>query len=249
MILEICCYTAESALLAATAGAHRIELCDNYSEGGTTPSFGTIKQVVEQVSIPVNVIVRPRGGDFLYSNYEYEIIKDDVEQIKKLRTSGIVIGFLNRNGEIDINRTTEIAALAAPLEVTFHRAFDMCANHITALNQLKNIGINRILTSGGKNSASEGAQQIANLIRKAGNDIIIMPGSGINDTNISKLIKATGAKEFHCSAKTFIDSKMHFTNTQIQMGGKQSADEYQQISVNTEQIKNMVKTLCQGSKH
>ncbi|KAA3604118.1 MAG: copper homeostasis protein CutC [Calditrichaeota bacterium] len=126
MKLEVCCYSAESALIAEKSGANRIELCDNFLEGGTTPSYSTIEFTVKNLKIPVNVIIRPRGGDFLYSEIEYQIIKRDILQAKKLGANGVVTGFLKSNGEIDFRRTEEVVGLAKPMEVTFHRAFDMC---------------------------------------------------------------------------------------------------------------------------
>ena len=241
--LEICCYTIESSIIAERHDAHRIELCDNYSEGGTTPSYAVIKKTIENVSIPVNVIVRPRGGDFLYSDLEYEIIKEDISKIKESGASGIVIGFLTAEGEIDIKRTKEIVELTKPLEVTFHRAFDMCANPVKAMHELINLGVDRILTSGCKNSAYEGVEFIAEIIKKAEGKIIIMPGSGINEKNIKEIMLKTGASEFHSSAKNFIDSGMKYINKDISMGGKNSIDEFKRISVDGDIVKRMVEIL------
>lgn len=241
--LEICCYSAESAILAEKSGAHRIELCDNYTEGGTTPSFGIIKQTLQKVNIPVNVIVRPRGGDFLYSDLEYEIIKEDVIKIKELKANGIVVGFLLANGEIDIVRTQEIIKLASPMEVTFHRAFDMCHDPFKALEQLKDIGITRILTSGTKNNAIEGSNIIRELVQKSDNKILIIPGSGINESNLEELIIKTNAQEFHCSAKTFQKSYMQYVNQDIYMGGNNNYDEFSKIITNGDQISKMINIL------
>lgn len=241
--LEICCFTAQSAFKAAQAGAHRIELCDNIADGGTTPSFATIKWVVGHLQIPVNVIVRPRGGDFLYSATEYELIKEDIKQIKSLGANGIVIGFLTAEGDIDLQRTAEIVALAAPLEVTFHRAFDMCRDPFVALEQLKKLGIARILTSGGYPTAEKAAHILAQLVQKAENKIVIMPGSGINDQNLAKMIASTQAVEFHSSAKTHIEGGMQFKNDKVSMSGNESPQEFQYISVDEVQIKNMLRIL------
>lgn len=241
--LEICCYSAESALLAEKAGADRIELCDNFTEGGTTPSYATVKYVVENLKIPVNVIIRPRGGDFLYSDIEFEIMKQDVIEMKKLGVNGIVFGILKLNGEIDIERIEEIMELACPLEYTFHRAFDMCKNHLQSLEVLKKLGINRVLTSGGKNNAYDGIELLSKLVEAAGNDIIIMPGSGINENTISEIMQRTGASEFHSSAKTFISSDMNYFNQDIKMGKDHNIDEYKRVSVNTEQIQRMINIL------
>jgi copper homeostasis protein len=242
-LLEICCFTAESALRAAQAGAHRIELCDSIAEGGTTPSHATINWVVKQLQIPVNVIVRPRGGDFLYSPTEYHLIKDDIAHIKMLGANGIVIGFLTSTGEVDLQKTAETVKLAAPMEVTFHRAFDMCRNPFVALEQLIELGITRVLTSGGHANAEKGAHIIAQLVQKANDQIIIMPGSGINDKNLSNLIDLTKANEYHSSAKTFIDGGMQFKNINVSMSGNGTPDEFRHISVDSSQIKRMLSIL------
>ncbi|OYT15814.1 MAG: copper homeostasis protein CutC [Bacteroidetes bacterium 4572_77] len=244
--LEICCYSAESALLAEKAGADRIELCDNFTEGGTTPSYATIKYAIENLKIPINVIIRPRGGDFLYSDMEYEIMKQEVLEVKKLGVNGIVFGILKSNGEIDMERTKEIMELAYPLEHTFHRAFDMCENHLHSLEILKELGINRVLTSGGENNAYDGIELLSKLVELAGNEIIIMPGSGINKNTIGEILQRTGASEFHSSAKTFISSAMSYLNPDIKMGKVHNIDEYKKISVNTEQIKKMKESLLRN---
>lgn len=241
--LEICCYTAESAILAEAAGAHRIELCDNYAEGGTTPSFATIQKVVDNLEVPVNVIVRPRGGDFLYSELEYAIIKEDVRKIEELGANGVVVGFLTANGEIDLSRTEAIMELADNMEVTFHRAFDMCKDPYKALDQLIELGVIRILTSGRMNSALEGADLIGKLVQRAQNNIIIMPGGGVNEKNISELIHSTNALEYHSSAKTFIQGKMDFQNQSVSMSGSTNSEEFRHISVDQEQIREMLKIL------
>ena len=241
--IEICCYSLESAIKAEKSGADRVELCDNYSEGGTTPSFATIELAIEKLNIPVNVIVRPRGGDFLYTELEYEIIKKDILKIKEINANGIVIGFLKKDGNIDIERTKEIVNLALPMEITFHRAFDMCQNHLEALEQLKEIGITRILTSGGKNTAFEGIDLISELVKKANGEIIIMPGSGVNDKNLNELMQKTKAFEFHSSAKAFENSKMEYFNQNISMGGTESVNEFSKVTVNTAQIQKMANIL------
>ena len=240
--LEICCYSVESAILAEQAGADRIELCENFSEGGTTPSYATIKIAVKKLQIPVNVIVRPRGGDFLYSDIEYELIKEDVKKSKELGVNSIVVGFLNSDGSIDTQKTKEIIDLAKPMEVTFHRAFDRCKNPFEALEQLIEMGVKRILTSGQRNIASEGIQLLKQLVEKAQGRIVIMPGSGVNDKNISKLISETKAVEYHSSAKTFVPSRMVFQQQNIHMGSK-GENENLIISVNSLQVKSMKNQL------
>jgi len=243
--IEICCYSVESAIIAEENGADRIELCDNYSEGGTTPSFASVDYCIKNLKIPINIIVRPRGGDFLYTQLEYELIKKDVSKIKELNANGIVIGFLTKDGEIDLEKTKEIVALANPMEVTFHRAFDMCKNPLKALEELKDLNITRILTSGAKNTAMEGIDLLTSLVKKAGTKISILPGSGVNQNNLKELIIKTGAKEFHSSAKTFENSKMNYFNTNIAMGGDSKIDEFKKVSTNPDQIKKMAEIIKQ----
>ncbi len=237
--LEICCYTVESAMIAEKAGADRIELCDNYSEGSTTPSQAAIEYCLEKVRIPVNVMVRPRGGDFLYSADEFEIMKRDVRKIKELGANGIVAGCLLFNGEADTDRTRELIGLAGPMEFTFHRAFDMSRDPLKALDDLIDAGVSRILTSGGKNKAFDGIALIRELVLKAGDRTIIMPGSGVNETNITELIEKTNAREFHSSAKIFVNSGMTHLNSAILMGGVNQVDEYRKLSVDPDKIKKM----------
>ena len=237
--LEICCYSLESAIAAEKSGADRIELCDNYSEGGTTHSYATIKYSIEKLKIPVNVIIRPRGGDFLYSDIEYDIMKQDILVCKKLGVNGVVIGFLTSDGEIDIVKTKEVIEMSKPMEVTFHRAFDMCKDHLKALSQLKNIGITRVLTSGAKNTALEGINLLADLVTESQNEIIIMPGSGVNENNLSELIEHTNALEFHSSAKDFKSSDMIYHNRNIHMGSDESVEEFSKIAVDTDKVKKM----------
>lgn len=247
-LLEICCYTLESALLAEQAGADRIELCDNAAEGGTTPSFGTIQLAQEKLDIPISVMIRPRGGDFLYSDLEFEIMKRDVTNIVKnqVGVQGVVVGFLQADGHIDLERTREIVKLAHPMDVTFHRAFDMCLDPLAALEQLKDCGIKRILTSGGRNKAIQGIDLLAQLVKNAGDDIAIMAGSGVNESNLKELMTKTKATEFHSSARGFEQSRMQYTNPNIDMGGQKDSDEYKILSVNVDSIQKMATILKGG---
>jgi copper homeostasis protein len=245
--LEICCFSVESAIKAEKYGADRIELCDNHPEGGTTPSYASVKLSLRKLGIPVNVIVRPRGGDFLYSPLEYEIIKEDVLALKKLGANGVVVGFLKSNGEIDLERTKEIVDLARPMEVTFHRAFDMCRDPLSALEQLKETGITRILTSGAKSNVMEGIELLVELVEKAGGQISIMPGCGVNDKTLPKLMERTKAFEFHSASMKFVDSLMEYFNKDVSMGGIEGIDEYKIVSVDGDKIKAMAQILNSDS--
>jgi len=240
-LLEIACFNIESALKAAHAGADRIELCDNYYEGGTTPSFGMIQYAIQKINIPINVMIRPRGGDFLYSSAEFEIMKQDILTIKKLGINGIVTGILTSKRTVDLVRMKELIEIAKPLEITFHKAFDLCPDQTTALETLIELGIHRILTSGGEKNAWEGLQKIKELVKQSGDQIIIMPGGGIRHQNIGKLKIQTGAKEYHSAA---LVKRMANTRT-LEFDNLSHPEQYNHpdISVNEQEIKAMQKIL------
>ena len=210
--LEVIGFTIESCILAQSAGAHRIELCDNPADGGTTPSYGFIKAARKKLQIELYPIIRPRGGDFLYSNAEFEIMQTDVQLCKALGCNGVVIGMLNANGTVDTERCKTLVELASPLGVTFHRAFDRTNDPFKALEDIISIGCKRILTSGLQPTAMEGADTIAALIKQAAARIVIMPGSGVRADNINEIAVKTGAKEFHTSARVTVESTMKFAN-------------------------------------
>lgn len=244
-IFEICVYNSISALNAQLAGADRIELCDNMYEGGTTPSYGMIKIIREKLKIEINVMIRPRGGDFCYDDTEFEIMKNDILKCKELKVNGVVFGILKSDGNIDIERTSELAELARPLSVTFHRAFDMTPDLFKSMDELALIGIDRILTSGGQNTATEGVETIKKLILNAKDAIIIMPGSGINSESISKISDISGANEFHLSGKMPVNSEMVFRKNNISMSGIPGIDEYVHMVSNKEIIKQTINAIKQ----
>lgn len=214
--LEICCYNYQSCIIAAQAGANRIELCADAAEGGTTPAFGTIKLVKERLGIDVYPIIRPRGGDFFYNEEEFIMMKSEILLCRELGCEGVVIGMLKQDGCIDKERCKRLVAMAYPMGVTFHRAFDRASNPFEAMEDIITVGCERILTSGHKPVAAEGAQLLDELIRQAHDRIIIMPGSGIRAANIAEVAKKTGAVEFHSSAKIKINSDMLYTNESMQ---------------------------------
>jgi copper homeostasis protein len=230
MILEVCIESAESAINAEQGGADRVELCDNLMEGGTTPSAGMVALTLERVSIPVMMMIRPRGGDFLYTDLEYEIMLRDIEVAKSLGVHGVVFGLLTPDGKVDINKTASLIEAARPLKVTFHRAFDMTIDPFQALEDLINLGVDRILTSGQEPSTEQGTDLIAELVKKAGDRIIILPGCGINESNIAELVLKTGVKECHVTGKQQIPSQMTYTNPRVFMGVP-GAPEYEKTVV------------------
>lgn len=210
MLLEICANSYQSAKNAQEAGAHRIELCQELSVGGITPSYGLIKQVVEELAIETFVLIRPRSGNFNYSEAEFEIIKKDILICKNLGCHGIVCGILNTDNTIDLKRTKELIELSKPIPFTFHRAFDCVPNPMEALEQLIELGADRVLTSGQKTIAENGLEILKQLKEKANNRITILPGSGINPDN-AKLFKDAGFTEIHASASKLIQNKAEAT--------------------------------------
>jgi copper homeostasis protein len=213
--LEICAFTLGSALTAQGKGAHRIELCDNPYEGGTTPSYGLIRSVREKLDIEIYPIIRPRGGDFLYSEEAYAVMRKDISVCKMLGCNGVVIGMLTENGTVDKNRCASLVDLAYPLGVTFHRAFDRSREPMQAMEDIIAIGCERILTSGQRPGVMEGIALIKQLIQEAGERIIIMPGAGLRADNVKELATGTGAVEFHTTAKKTTASKMTFCNSNM----------------------------------
>lgn len=199
MLLEICACNFQSVLNAENAGAHRIELCSELAVGGLTPSFGLLKHTINNSKIPAFVLIRPRSGNFTYSESEFEIMKQDIQICKELGFAGIVSGVLNQDNTVDIQRTKQLIELSKPLPFTFHRAFDWVPNPFEALEQLINLGADRILTSGQSTSAENGIEILKQLKKKAKNQIIILPGVGINAQN-AKLFKDNGFTEIHASA-------------------------------------------------
>ena len=222
MILEICANSYESAINAEKAGAHRIELCTELAVGGVTPSYGLIKKVMEDISIPVHVLIRPRSGDFTYSQHEFEIMKENIQFCKEMGCAGIVSGILHSDNTIDIHRTQQLVELSKPLSFTFHRAFDWVQNPKENLKQLEKIGVDRVLTSGQESSAEHGIVLLKEL-RKLSN-VKILPGGGINIDNI-QLFQEAGFDEVHLSAtkqtqtietpKISMNSLKHFEETRL----------------------------------
>jgi copper homeostasis protein len=236
MILEIAVFNIQSALLAAQAGADRIELCENPADGGTTPSYGALKTITEKITIPVFPIIRARGGDFFYNEDEFAVMQKDVLLCKQLGFEGVVIGLLNKDATINKERTKRMVDLAYPLEVTFHRAFDRTKNAFQSLEDIIECSCQRILTSGQVPNAFDGKELIKKLIEQADDRIIIMPGSGVRSNNIKALADYTGAIELHSSARKNINSEMEFINTGMN-------ETLQNISVDEDEIKKMKMAL------
>jgi|AGTN01.2.fsa_nt_gi Uncharacterized protein involved in copper resistance len=247
--LEICANSVASCLEAQKGGAYRVELCAAIPEGGTTPPYGDIALARELLNIKLNVIIRPRGGDFLYSALEHTIMLKDIEIARRLGVDGIVIGCLTAEGDIDMERNRELIDAAGGMSVTFHRAFDMCRDPFESLEKIISLGCHRILTSGQQQQAEQGIPLLKELIQRANDRIIIMPGSGINMNNIITIARETGAKEFHLSARKPVESSMVYRNPNIKMGGTTVViEEYEQQVTSSELVRNtatMLKNLNQ----
>lgn len=213
--VEVCANSAQSAINGQKGGAVRVELCDNLEEGGTTPALSQIELTRENLSIQVNVIIRPRGGDFLYNDLEFEMMKRDIHHCGKSKCDGVVFGILNQDGSIDKKRNKELVDIAHQygMSTTFHRAFDRCADLLKSLEDVIELGCDRILTSGGMKTAPEGKDILKKLIEQANNRIIIMPGGGITENNIADLAEKTGLKEFHGSFRSRYMGNMKYTSS------------------------------------
>ncbi len=217
--LEVCLDSAESAVIADKAGAHRIELCENLFGGGTTPSAGTIKITRRSVDLLVHVIIRPRPGDFCYTDREFQVMLEDIRYCKDQGVDGVVIGILKPDGTVDKERNARLMEEAGSMNVTFHRAFDVTPDPFQALEDIIELGCSRILTSGQEGAVLEGADLIRELVQKAGDRIIIMPGGDITERKLQRVIKATGASEFHIYLDREKPSAMNYCPDHVYMGG------------------------------
>ena len=215
MLLEVCAFNLQSSIIAERVGAKRVELCENPADGGTTPSYGTIKQTREKIGISLYPIIRPRAGNFFYDEEEFAIIKQDILLCKQLGCDGISTGVHLQNGEIDTGRLKRIVEWAYPMGVTCHRVFDATPDPFKALEEIIDCGCERVLTSGQKTAAPDAINILAELVQRANGRIIIMPGAGVRSSNIEALIKGTGATEFHTSARIAAPDPVTFRNPAI----------------------------------
>ena len=240
-IIEICANSAQSCVEAEAGGAARVELCAGIPEGGTTPSYGEIKTAQALTSsIDINVIIRPRGGDFLYTPAEIDAMLADIDLCKQLGVHGVVFGCLTKEGDIDVALMRRFIEAARPLSVTCHRAFDVARDPFTALEQLIELGCDRILTSGQQSDAVKGIPLIAELVKRSADRIIIMPGCGVRENNIARIEAETGAKEFHTSARSIVYSKMEYRNENVPMGSSIVSSEFETVQTDREKVKGYV---------
>jgi copper homeostasis protein len=241
ILIETCVDSVASAVAAERGGAKRLELCSDLLEGGITPSAGLIDLVRARVSIAIQVMIRPRGGDFCYTTDEFEMMQRDIEMAKNLGADGVVFGILDADGNVDTQRSRELVELARPLDVTFHRAFDMSADLLRSLEDVCATGANRILTSGGEQTAVQGLQIIADLGKTARGRIAIMPGSGIRPENARRIVEESGVRELHAGLGSSVPSPMRFRNPRISMGNAPER-EYQRFVV----LEENVRSLCRA---
>ena len=236
--IEICANSVESAVKAQEGGAYRVELCAGIPEGGTTPSFGDIRMARQLLqSTKLHVIIRPRGGDFLYSPLELEIMLHDIKVARQLGADGVVFGCLTAEGNVDIPAMKMLMNAVGDMNVTFHRAFDMCQNPQEALEQIISLGCSRILTSGQEPNAVKGIPLLKELVKQADGRIIIMPGCGVNPSNILHIAEETGASEFHFSGRSTYESGMIYRNPNVSMGGTVKIEEYEKDVTNPDIVK------------
>ena len=238
---EICANSVASCIAAQEGGADRVELCAGIPEGGTTPSYGMICKARESISIGLNVIIRPRGGDFLYTRDELEEMLHDIRIAKELGADGLVFGCLRSDGSVDIEAMKPLMEAAGDTPVTFHRAFDHTSDPFKALEDIISLGCARILTSGCRPTALEGAGLLAQLVEKAEDRIIIMPGCGVNESNIAETAKLSGAREFHFSAREPVESGMSFRNPRVAMGSED--DPYGTVQTTARRVTATIKPL------
>lgn len=241
-ILEICVESVEAAIAAEAGGAQRIELCSSLNEGGLTPSIGTMRIVRSSVNIAVHAMIRPRAGDFLYSEQEFAAMREDIAAAAECGMDGIALGLLKMDGNVDVARTSELIELAHPMEVTFHRAIDMTPDVEGALEDVIRAGANRILTSGAEPTAMQGRNQISNLIRASAGRISVMAGGGVRADNVRQIAQAAHATEYHASLRRTMPSSIKYQRRKIHLG-RVGADEYAHNIVRAADVRTLRKAL------
>ena len=248
MICEICVDSVAGVRAAKAAGADRVELCGDLLEGGTTPSRGMIRQARTVTGIGLHVIIRPRGGDVLFDGDEFAVMQTDIDTAKAEGADGVVIGLLTADGAVDAARTRELTGRARPLSVTFHRAFDMTADPFAALETLVGLGVDRVLTSGQEATVLEGLPLIAELVRRAGDRIIVMPGGGITARNADRIVAAAKPREIHFAALEPAAGGMRFRREHVAMGGELRPPEYDRLETRTDAVAAIMAAAKRGAR-
>jgi copper homeostasis protein len=248
VLLEVATDSIAGCRAAEEGGAQRIELCAGLVEGGTTPSLATVGRALACTRLPVMVMLRPRGGDFLYDAYEYAIVRRDLELVKAAGAKGVVLGLLDVEGGVDVERMRELLALARPMQLTFHRAFDLSRDLDASLEALIALGVDRVLTSGGAPSAAEGAETIARLVERAGSRIVILPGGGIRPENAAALVRTTRARELHFSARRGEASPVRFHRESLRLGAERIPAENERLVPDLERIRAMARLFAAADR-
>jgi copper homeostasis protein len=243
VLVEACVDSVESALAAEQGGAGRVELCDDLVEGGTTPSAGTIAECRRRLSIPVYVMIRPRGGDFLYSDIELDVMHRDIVLARQLGADGVVLGLLLKNGTVDAVRTAALVRAARPLDVTFHRAIDVARDPDDALEALVVAGVDRVLTSGQAPTAPQGARVIARLVQRSAGRIVVLAGGGIDERNVRGLVQRTGVQEVHVRGTSRVKSGMKHRSARVAFRARQKPDDYVREVTDAARIRRITRRL------
>ena len=247
VVIEACVDSIDSAIEAESGGADRVELCGELLQGGVTPSAGLIGGVCDRIRIPVFVLVRPRTGDFLYDDDELDVMLRDIEVIRSLSVEGIVIGALTRDGDIDIGTLYTLIAAAGDMNVTFHRAFDFVKDQSVALEALIELGVDRVLTSGGAPSALEGAAALAELVEQGGTDLTILAGGSINASNVAEVVRLSGVKEVHVRAAASVKSEMTYLPPNVTLARLTPPGDYERMVTRAEEMRRVVSALGSAS--
>lgn len=240
--VEICVDSLESAIAAERGGAKRVELCNDLLEGGITPSAGLIATAQKKLSIGLNVMIRPRGGDFLYSDDEFDVMRRDVLMAKQLGADGVVIGLLDADANVDVQRTRQLVDLARPLTATFHRAFDMSADLSRSLEKVVAAGADRVLTSGGAETAIGGAGALRSLVDRAHHRVIVMACGRIDEQNVQAVLETTGVREIHAGLRAPVESRMRHRSKSISMGSSE-VTEYRRFVVQESKVAQLVRAV------
>jgi copper homeostasis protein len=247
VLIEVCVDTLEGALAAQEGGAGRIELCADLVVGGTTPSAGAIALARQALTIALHVMIRPRAGDFCYSRHDLAVMLHDIDVAKSLGADGVVLGVLRPDGQVDLAATSELIAAARPMSVTFHRAFDLTPDPLSSLDDLIGLGADRVLTSGQKPAAFEGAATLARLVAHAKNAIAVMAGGGIDEHNIARLVGLTGVSEVHMSAREQVESLMRFRRQDVNLGSAAGLSDSTRAVTSAQRIRACRKALTQAN--
>jgi copper homeostasis protein len=246
MDLEICVDSVESAIAAEAGGAQRVELCSGLIEGGLTPSLGLTRAVRKRIDISIHVMIRPRGGDFVYSEEEVAVMQDDIALAAQSGVDGVVFGLLTPQGDVDVERTRLLVELARPMSVTFHRAIDMTRDLVRSLDDVIATGADRVLTSGGERTALLGAPRIRAMVDAARDEIAVMAGGGIRSENVLQIAQATGAVEFHAGLRSALPSPVSFQVKGIHLGDA-SVDDYARVGVTSEAVRLLRQALSNST--